>query len=72
MGDTNNARALFKKAYLAVHDYSEKLWDEWLLFEEETGTFEQYDLALEKVNGKRREIEAHRFTLEFECTKFLD
>jgi hypothetical protein len=50
---------------LTIHDYGEKLWDEWLLFEEENGTFEQYDYARERVNGKRREIEAHRFLIKF-------
>ena len=45
---------------MAVHDYTEKMWDDWLFFEEENGTFEQYDFALEKISGKRREIEVQR------------
>ena len=60
LGSVSATRNLYKKAYQQVHDYPERIWEDWLQFERETGTFEQYDFANQKIQTRKREVDRQR------------
>lgn len=69
-GDKNNCRALFKRACNCIHDGIEKICYEWLLFERELGTLEQFESAYKICNkylekeAQQREKETQKLQIE--------
>lgn len=59
-GSPEAIRNLFKRASVAHPDWPEKLFSEWILFERENGTLENFDQATERVQVQMELVEQRR------------